>query len=290
MSGEAAATTTALTLRDAIGQAARRLGAAGVADPRLDARLLVGAALGLSREAIVADPGRAISVRDGAAIDAMVARREAREPVARIIGAREFWSLPFMVTPATLEPRPDSETVIEAALDAFPDRDQPLSVVDLGTGSGCLLLAFLSENPNATGIGVDVSAQAVDAATVNAERLGLDARARFVVDDWGSGLAGPVDCILANPPYIPSSDLIGLAPEVGYDPQAALDGGPDGLSGIESVMDAAARLLGPNGWAFVEIGAGQGEAARRLVKRKGLRIAGMRADMRQIPRVIALNR
>jgi len=280
----------ASTLREAIGQAARRLAAAGVADPRLDARLLAGAALALSREAVVADPDRAVSAREHAAIDAMVARRQAREPVARIIGTREFWSLEFKVTPATLEPRPDSETVIEAALDAFPDRDQPLTVVDLGAGTGCLLLAFLSEYPNTTGIGVDISPQAVDAATANAERLGLGARARFIVDDWGCGLAGPVDCILANPPYIPSSDLIGLAPEVGYDPQVALDGGPDGFSGIESVMDAAARLLGPNGWAFVEIGAGQSNAARRLAKRIGLRFAGMRADMGQIPRVMALNR
>ena len=196
----------------------------------------------------------------------------------------------FTVTPATLDPRPDSETVIEAALDAFPDRDRPLRVVDLGTGTGCLLLAFLSEYPNAIGIGVDVSPQAVDAAAINARRLELDVRAQFVVDDWGCGLAGPVDCILANPPYIPSSDLAGLAPEVGYDPHAALDGGPDGLSGIESVMDAAARLLGPNGWAFVEIGAGQSDAAQRSAERNGLRFAGMRADMGQIPRVVALNR
>ncbi|MDH3234792.1 MAG: peptide chain release factor N(5)-glutamine methyltransferase [Alphaproteobacteria bacterium] len=290
MNGEADTLAATSTLREAIAQAARRLAAAGVADPRLDARLLVGAALALSREAIVADPDRAVGAKEHAAIDAMVRRREAREPVARIIGEREFWSLRFAVTPATLEPRPDSETVIEAALDAFPDRDKPLRVIDLGTGTGCLLLAFLSEYPNATGIGVDVSPQAVDAAATNARRLGFDTRAQFVVDDWARSLSGPFDCILANPPYIPSSDLAGLAPEVGYDPHAALDGGPDGLSGIESVMHAAARLLGPNGRAFVEIGAGQSDSARRSAERNGLRFAGMRADMGQIPRVIALNR
>jgi release factor glutamine methyltransferase len=284
------AADTVLALRDVLAEAAQRLADAGVAEPRLDARLLVGAALGLSREAMMAHPERSVSARERDAVDALVKRRAAREPVARILGTREFWSLNFTVTPATLEPRPDSETVIEAALDAFPDRDAALTVLDLCTGSGCLLLALLSEFPNATGVGVDVSSDAVDAASANAARLGFGARARFVCDDWAQSLGTPFDCILANPPYIPSSDLAGLAPEVAYDPHAALDGGPDGLSGIESVVDAIQRLLHPQGRAFVEIGAGQSEAGRRLAERKGLTVANMRSDIGGIPRVMALIR
>jgi len=281
---------TGLRLRDVLAEAARRLAAAGVADPRLDARLLVGAALGLGREAMLAHPERAISDGERASVETMLRRREAREPVGRILGRREFWSLDFALTPATLEPRPDSETLIEAALDAFPDRDAALTALDLGTGTGCLLLAFLSEYPNATGIGVDVSPDAVDAASANAAKLGFASRTRFVCDNWAQGLAGPIDCILANPPYIPSSDLAGLAPEVAYDPHAALDGGPDGLSGIESVVDAIQRLLHPQGRAFVEIGAGQSEAAQQGAERKGLTVANMRSDIGGILRVMALIR
>ena len=290
MSGGATVAAVEATLRETLAVAAARLTAAGVERPRLDARLLVGAALGLGREAMAARPERRLDARQRDAVEALVRRREAREPVGRILGFREFWSLDFALAPATLEPRPDSETLIEAALDAFTDRAAALSVVDLGSGSGCLLLALLSEFPNATGIGVDVAAEAVDAAAANARRLGLAARARFSVDDWGRGLAGRHDCILANPPYIRSSDLAGLAPEIAYDPQAALDGGPDGLSGIARVMEAAARLLAPGGRAFVEIGAGQGDDARRLADRNRLKYGGMRADMRGIPRVIALIR
>jgi len=273
-----------------LAEATARLAAAGVAEPRLDARLLVGAALGLGREAMLADPDRAVGEDERAAVEALLARRAAREPVSRILGKREFWSLDFTVTPATLDPRPDSETVIEAALAAFPDRNAALSVLDLGTGTGCLLLAVLSEYPHAHGIGIDVSSDAVDVASANARRLGFDGRARFFVDDWACNLSDRVDCILANPPYICSHDLAGLAPEVRYDPQAALDGGPDGLSGIAAVLDAALRLLKPGGYAFVEIGVGQDESVRRMAAEKGLGIAGIRADIGGIPRVVALIR
>jgi release factor glutamine methyltransferase len=289
------AADTAAELRGVLAGATKRLAAAGVAEPRLDARLLVAAALELSREAMIAAPDRAVSENERAAIEAMICRREAREPVARILGTREFWSLDFTLTPATLEPRPDSETVIEAACEAFPDRAAALTVLDIGTGTGCLLLAFLHEYPNANGVGVDVSADTVDAAAANARRLGLAARSRFTVDPWARGLgAGGADarfdCILSNPPYICTSELAGLAPEIRYDPQAALDGGPDGLSGIAAVIEAAARLLGPEGRAFVEIGAGQGEAAQDLAGRYGLKTASIRADIGGIPRVLSLNR
>jgi len=284
------------TVQTAIRDGAARLTSAGVPNPALDARLLAGAALRLTREALVAQPDRVLSEAEAARLAAMVERRAAREPVSRILGRREFWSLAFEVTPATLDPRPDSETLIEAALEAFPQRNRALSVVDLGTSTGCLLLAFLSEYPNASGIGVDISPEAINVASRNAARLGfagdpdtgLGARACFMVGDWDRSLVGSFDCLFANPPYISTDDLIGLAPEVGHDPRAALDGGSDGLNGIMATVDAASRLLRPGGRAFVEIGAGQDQAAREIATAAKLQVVEVRADMGGIPRVLEL--
>jgi len=172
--------TVAVVLEDAV----RRLAAAGVATPRLDARLLIGDALGCEPGALALRAGERLDADTQARIDRLIARRAAREPVARIRGSREFWSLKFRVGPATLDPRPDSETLVEAALAAVGDRASAVDVLDLGTGTGCLLLAVLTELPQARGLGVDISADAVAVARDNAQALGLGGRARFAVADW----------------------------------------------------------------------------------------------------------
>ena len=246
------------------------LAAAGVENPPREARLLMALADG-----------------DPALFETLLRRRVAREPYARIAGRREFWSLDFALSPDTLDPRPDSETLIEAALAAFPDRAASLRVLDFGTGSGCLLLAFLSERPNATGIGVDILPGAVDAARANAATLGLAGRAQFRVGDWGGGLDGPADVILANPPYIPSAEIAGLEPEVAaYDPRTALDGGPDGLAAYRRLAGPVARLLIPEGLAFVEIGAGQAGPVEALMAEAGLTLAAQRADLSGVVRCL----
>jgi release factor glutamine methyltransferase len=213
------------TARAALRRAEARLAAAGIDNARLDARLLVAAALG-------AEPGalrvpalaehRALDADESRRLDEFLARRiEAREPVSRILGRREFWSLEFRLSPAVLDPRPDSETLVEAALALFPETNAPLRVLDLGTGSGCLLLAVLHERPRATGLGIDASEAALAVAADNAGRLGLAARSEFRGGDWASGLAGRFDLILCNPPYIAETERAALAPEVArHDPFA----------------------------------------------------------------------
>jgi release factor glutamine methyltransferase len=218
----------------------------------------------------------------------VVARRARREPVSRIVGRREFWSLDFMLSPATLDPRPDSECLIEAALAAAPE-DAATLVLDLGTGSGCLLLAFLSERKRATGLGVDLSADAVATARENAARLGLAERARFAVGDWGAGVTGGFDLILCNPPYIPAGDIEGLAPEVAHhDPRLALAGGEDGLEAYRELAPELARLLRPRGRAVLEVGHGQADAVGRLMAAAGLSTHARRADLGGIERCLTL--
>jgi release factor glutamine methyltransferase len=185
--------------------------------------------------------------------------------VARLTGVREFWSLPFRVTPDTLEPRPDSETVVEAALAALDaagvPRQRPLGLLDLGTGTGCLLLALLRELPAAWGLGVDISPGACAAAAANARSLGLARRARFRPGDWGRGLDGGFDLVVANPPYVSDGEIATLQPEVAlHEPRSALAGGPDGLAGHRALAPHVARLLGDGGVAVVEFGAGPGSA------------------------------
>jgi len=223
-----------------------------------------------------------------AAVEAMVARRAAREPLALILGRREFWSLEFAVSPATLIPRPDSETLIEAALAAFADRAPPGHVLDLGTGTGCLLLAALSEFRGAIGIGVDRSAAAAALAARNAASLGMTDRAAFACCDWAGALHGRFDLVLCNPPYIPSSDLGSLMPEVArHEPWSALDGGPDGLSSYRQLMPELPRLLSPGGIAVLELGAGQAKAVTALAWEAGFS-ATARQDLSGIVRVLVL--
>ena len=255
---------------------------AGIADASLDARLLLAMALG-REEAVLPHESLTDWSHTAAGFSRLLARRCAGEPVSRIRGWREFWSLRFALSADTLDPRPDSETVVEAALAWVGGRrEASLRLLDLGTGSGALLLACLSEMPGATGIGVDLSAGALATATANAAQLRLSDRVQFVEGDFADPQAGAgeFDLILCNPPYIPRRAIEQLAPEVAhFDPKRALDGGDDGLDCWRSLLPRLRRGLAPNGRAFVEIGAGQEEAVTSLARQAGLQAAGTRPDL-----------
>jgi release factor glutamine methyltransferase len=283
----AAVLAPVLTVAQARRAAADRLRERGFDTPDLDARLLVGHALGLDHAALIAQSARRLTAAETAALEASVARRLAREPVARILGTREFWSLALRITPDVLVPRPETETVVEAVL-AVVERDRPLLFADLGVGSGAILLALLSELPMAFGIGTDRDPAALGVARDNAQRLALADRAGFVACDFGAALAGGCDVVVSNPPYIPTSDIAALAADVrDHDPRAALDGGPDGLAAYRAIAADAARLLAPGGWLAVEIGVGQGDAVSGLLAARGLAVAGApRPDLAGRPRVV----
>ena len=274
-----------MTAAELLTAAAGRLVEAGIENPRREARLLLNLALGIDANARL--PEREMAPAVAALFETFVARRAGHEPYSRIAGRREFWSLDFALSPDTLDPRPDSETLIEAALERIADRAATLSVVDFGTGTGALLLALLSELPNATGIGVDISAGAVETARRNAAALGLSARARFVLGRWGEGLTTPADVIVTNPPYISAKDMSRLPPEVReFDPAAALDGGPDGLSAYRELALDLKRLLSESGIALCEIGAGQAPAVTAIMAASGLDLTGSRADLAGIERCL----
>jgi release factor glutamine methyltransferase len=247
---------------------------AGLDMPDLDARLLVGFALDLDHAGLAAQADCKLTTHEQDTISALAARRLAGEPIARIVGTKEFWSLPLRLNAHTLVPRPETETVVEAALAALGRdgaRARPLRILDLGTGSGALLLALLSELPTAIGIGTDVSREALICARGNATTLGLRPRASFVVCDYGAALAGPFDLVVSNPPYIAQGDIAALAPEVRkFDPRCALDGGPDGLDGYRAIATDVQRLLAPNGMLVVELGVGQAKMVDSLMRRAGL--------------------
>lgn len=274
-----------MTARDALRHGAARLAAAGVDSPRLDARLLLAHAAGLTQNALLREPDRII---DPAAYEALLDRRAAREPVALILGWQEFWSLPFLVSGSTLVPRGDSETLIEAALHALP-RNAVGSVLDLGTGTGCLLLAALTEYPLAWGVGVDRNPAAAALARRNAAALGLGARAAFLCGNWANALRGRFDVVLSNPPYVRADEMAGLMPEVArFEPSGALLGGKDGLDAYRVILSALPGLLTPGGLAVLELGAGQAEPVTALARAAGLRPAGIRPDLAGTPRALML--
>ena len=275
------------TLGGALDSAAARLQRAGVARSRRDARLLLAAALGAGPELLVGHPERSLSAAEAIRFDDLVSRRAAREPLSRILGRREFWGLEFRLSPAVLDPRPDSETLIEALLEALPQRGAELRILDLGTGSGCLLLALLSELPGAEGLGIDISRQAVAEAAGNAAALGLDARARFRVGDWCRELDGAWDVIVCNPPYIAEPEIAGLEPEVAdHDPRLALAGGPDGLAAFRALVPAAARILAPAGVVGFEVGIGQADAVAELLGAAGFATPRRRRDLGGVERCL----
>ncbi len=263
---------------------------AGIDSPDADARLLIAHALGLDRTGLMTNSARVLGPKEVTAIDALAARRLKREPVARILGSKEFWSLPLQVGEAVLVPRPETESVVEAALEfATSDglRQRNLRLLDIGTGSGALLLALLSELPNALGTGTDISAAALGIARANAERNALAGRCSFVACNIADGINGPFDLIVSNPPYIARGDVASLEPEVrDYDPALALDGGNDGLDFYRAIAGEATRLLAPDGRLIVELGAGQEAPVRTLFTKVGLTVGPTRADLAAIPRAL----
>lgn len=276
--------------RDVLWPAARRLEEGGMASSALDARLLLGFALGLDRAVLPHETLTDFDLAASAAFEAALARRLAGEPVSRIRGWREFWSLRLDLVPETLDPRPDSETIVAAAL-AVTMADQKCRVLDLGCGSGALLLAVLSERSTAQGTGVDIAGAAVAMAGANAERNGLADRARFVEGDFANPqvAAGLYDLILCNPPYIPSAEIDDLAPEVAaFDPMLALDGGDDGLQCWRNVLPRIAQGLADGGHACLEIGAGQEQDVLTLAAEAGLVEVTRENDLAGICRCLVL--
>jgi release factor glutamine methyltransferase len=261
---------------------------AGIEDPQVDARILIGHALRLSRAQLMSHSERVLEAREVAAISALAARRLRHEPVARILGRKEFWDLTLEVSPDVLVPRPETETVVEAALDFVVRgglRLEKLRILDIGTGSGALLLALLQELPNAAGVATDISEAALAIARGNAERNKLAARCTFVACNFADGVSGPFDIVVSNPPYIPRGAIAALAPDVrDFDPRLALDGGADGLDAYRAIAAEARRLLAPGGRLFVELGLGQEAPVHALFAAAGLSVNPARPDLAGIPR------
>jgi release factor glutamine methyltransferase len=258
----------------------------------LDARILVGAVLGLDLTGLIAAAERRVTAAEATRLEEAARRRLAGEPVARIVGAREFWGLPLQLSAATLVPRPDTETVVELALEmlrAEPDPTHRLRIADIGTGSGAILLALLSELPEAFGVGTDVSVAALRTASRNAARLGFASRAAFVACDYAAALSEPFDLIVSNPPYIRSADIACLAREVrDHDPIVALDGGADGLDAYRQLIPQAARRLTQGGVLVVEAGQGQSGDIGELMTAAGLtQQKPPKADLAGIHRAVA---
>ncbi|MBT5374932.1 MAG: peptide chain release factor N(5)-glutamine methyltransferase [Rhodospirillaceae bacterium] len=280
-----------LTVAGALDMATARLKGAGIPSPRQEGRLLLADALSVSPEKLVLEPGLSLQEAEYARFEAALEKREKRMPMAQVLGRREFWSRSFKVTADTLDPRPDSETLISSVLSAFPDQDAPLRLLDLGTGTGCLLLTLLSEYPQASGLGIDLSDAACRVAVENATSLGLASRVIFAVGDWGRGLDGTYDVIVSNPPYIPEAEIETLAAEVAdFEPRLALSGGADGLACYRDLMPDITRLLAPGGGAFLEIGQGQAGDVSALAETEGMALVSEIPDLSGIVRCLALVR
>ncbi len=268
---------------DAVREIAARLGAAGIEDARREARILLAGAYGVDAAGLLLLPEMSEGV-----FESFVARREKREPLAYILGRKEFWGLNFEVSPATLIPRPDSETLIDAALAEFAERARVKRILDLGTGTGCLLLAALSEFTDAFGIGVDLSPAAASLAARNARSLGLDRRSAFIAGNWSASLRHKFDLVLSNPPYIAGADLPELMPEVAcFEPRSALDGGANGLDAYRAIIAALPGLLCNSGVAVLELGAGQAAPVAAMAEAAGFKTA-IAKDLANIGRALTL--
>jgi release factor glutamine methyltransferase len=271
-------------VRDVLGAARTRLAEAGIETASVDARVLLEFWLHANPEALIA-------AADLDRFEGLLARREQRQPVSQIVGRREFWSLSFDVTRDVLTPRPDSETLIEAVLEQLPDRTAPIRILDLGTGTGCLLLTLLSEYGSATGVGIDVSPAALQVAARNGQKLGLDARVDWMLGQWDTQLDANFDVVISNPPYIESGALAALDRDVvDYEPHLALDGGADGLDAYREILTHMANVLAANGLLAFEIGEGQADAITALASGAGLNLRAARQDLSNILRVLVFDR
>ena len=260
----------------------------GIEDATIDARLLLCAAAGFDHSALIRDPDLPIEEEAAELALAMARRRLAREPVSRILGERSFWSFDLLVTPAVLDPRPDTETVVDGALEVLAERQgEALSILDLGTGSGALLCALLDVFPQAQGLGVDLSKEACAVARENLARCDLAPRGQVRQGSWEAGLPGPYDLVVSNPPYIETAALAGLDPEVRlYDPPLALDGGPDGLTAYRDICALLPALVAPGGFAIFEVGQGQAEAVAGLMTLQGFENVRAKRDLAGVERAI----
>ena len=278
-----------MLLESCIRDGAARLAAAQVEEPRREARLLLAHAIGVSPDTLIGFSEQSIS--DPSHYLKLVEKRAAHLPYSRIVGRREFWSLDFQLTEHTFDPRPDSEVVVRAALRCIPNRSAALRIADMGTGTGCLLLALLSELRNSTGVGVDRNPATAAAATINAKNLELPTRADFIAGDWGAALASQFDVIVTNPPYISTSAIRELAPDVRlHEPVLALDGGADGLEAYRAVAPDLARLLVSGGIAVVEVGIAQAASVQGILNAVGLTVANVERDLSGVERCIVCSR
>lgn len=277
--------------REALRAGAARLRAAGLGDEAEgDARRLMEVASGLGAASLMARLNEPLPEAQAARLDALLARRAAREPLSHILGSVGFWTLDLFVTRDVLTPRPDTETVVEAALAAVRDRSAPLDILDIATGSGAIALALLSELPNARAVATDLSAAALAVARDNAARNDLATRITFIETGWADGVDGPFDLLVSNPPYIASAVIDTLEPEVkDFEPRLALDGGPDGLAPYPHLFAEARRLLKPGGTGVFEIGFDQGGAALALADRAGVRNATLKRDLGGRDRAVMFN-
>ena len=286
--GEAFAGQTVETARRLL---TARFRSGDIDSAELDARILAGSALGLDLTGLIAAATQILTADQAERLEDLARRRIGGEPVARILGRKEFWGLPLRLSPATLVPRPDTETVVEAALEILPAEanfDSPLRIADLGTGSGAMLLALLSELPNAFGVGTDISVPALRTARDNARQLGFLARAAFLACDYAAALSGPFDLMVSNPPYIRSAHIASLDAEVrDHDPHRALDGGIDGLDAYRLIAPQASRLLAPGGALVMEVGCGQSGDVQGLLTAAGLTLPGLpKSDLAGVRRAV----
>ena len=266
----------------------------GIETANLDARLLLQHVLEIDHAALILQMDRVLTGQEISQLMPLIERRLKREPISRIFGHTEFWSLPLLVNEHTLDPRPDTETLIVAALKMIgPNKQRPLRILDLGTGTGCILLSLLSEFENATGVGVDLNPGAIDIAKTNAANIGLENRSSFFVSDWFSDIHEPFDLIVSNPPYIALKDLGQLDKDViNYDPVLALDGGTTGLAPFEQILDVVGDYIRPCAWLLFECGAGQDEAIIKLIEQspiaKKISKTDVFPDLADIIRVIGV--
>lgn len=275
------------TVDQALNEAAMCFKNAGIDSYNIDARILLEHCLNATREQLIANKNKCLEENELNAFNILKDRRKSREPISLIIGKKEFWGHDFATNKHTLDPRPDSETLIETVIGLYSNRAKKLSILDLGTGTGCLLLSLLSEYPNSLGLGVDISQEALNLAVKNSESLGLERRGKFILSNWDEKIEGNFDIIISNPPYIKSEDIKALEPEVSnFDPLSALDGGEDGLSEYRKIASFVPSLLKENGTIILEIGEGQEQDVQKIFETENLKLTEQKKDLAGIIRCL----